>query len=43
MNEEQLIWNLYEANLFSKNPLHLELEKILKEKNVTKQFIFISQ
>ena len=37
MNDEQLIWKLYEANLFSKNSLHLELEKILKEKNVTKQ------
>jgi len=37
MNDEQIIWKLYEANLFSKNPLHLELEKILKEKNVTKQ------
>jgi hypothetical protein len=38
MNDSVLIWekytSLHEANLISKDPLHLELEKILKEKNV---------
>lgn len=40
MNDSVLIWetytSLHEANLISKDPLHLELEKILKEKNVQK-------
>jgi len=40
MNDEQMIWENYqklnEANLISVDPLHLELEKILKEKNVQK-------
>jgi len=38
MNDVQIIWERYqklnEANLISTDPLHLELEKILKEKNV---------
>jgi hypothetical protein len=38
MNDSVLIWekytSLHEANLISKDPLHLELENILKEKNV---------
>jgi len=40
MNDSILIWekytSLHEANLISKDPLHLELEKLLKEKNVQK-------
>jgi len=40
MNDSVLIWekysSLHEANLISKDPLHLELEKLLKEKNVQK-------
>jgi hypothetical protein len=43
MNDSVLIWekytSLHEANLISKDPLHLELEKILKEKGVQKQEI----
>jgi len=40
MNDSRIIWERYkklnEANLISTDPLHLELEKILKEKNVQK-------
>jgi len=43
MSDSRIIWERYqklnEANLISKDPLHLELENILKQKNVNKQEI----